>query len=584
MEGAEAVLYRGGAGHPSSPIEFSADGVYVRHLGAGAGNLSSSASRTGAPPPRSMQQQQTASPPAAADESDLARGAAAAAAASVGPTMEEGELDQFDIVLQQDAAAAARHPSPSNPGTHSPSGATPPLSAGGYAASTCSGGLAGDQRGSPSGLYPGTAGRLLSVAETLHLSAVIQDRDQCARLIHQMATACRGELHLHPHSGGTSVASPGGDPRATSSSAAQQPQPQSQQQQPTSSAPGGVVVGLDPFAFEEDLTLVTDIISEANMAHNAYRQQPLPYRSLHHAGSHAAGHVSPHGVARASPRNGGVGGGVAAVSAAAAASTLSATASPLGASASAAVHARSHSRGSPASAMAGGTFLGPSALASMATGTVAADGRSTIDTEVCDSLGRLAHVGGGGGQHHHLYPALEHGARPMNPCQGGAPPSGATGKSVRSISQQQLQPHQQAWTPLAHDPVSSPSHLDRAAIASLSSQASRRPSGSAARSTSASVKHPRAVKPEVSSEGGPRRRGPRSRTGKNVAPSNHSAFSECSGGETRSCRSTVTGANRLLSSSVNATTNTSLTSSVFNQIQVNHGMTVNAVGSRSTVA
>ncbi|KAG5503823.1 hypothetical protein JIQ42_07340 [Leishmania sp. Namibia] len=594
MDGVDAALHRSSAGQPSSPIEFSADSMYARHLTGGANmngssNLSASASRL-MTSPRPPAPHVAASMMGTVEEPALHDAVNAHAAICPGMAPEEEELDQFDIVLQQDAAASSgnaqapfRNRSPSNAGTHSPSGATPPLGIGGYAASTGSGGLVvsaahytggagSNQRCSPSVLLQGAARRLPSVAGACQASAITQDRDQCARLIHQMASACRGELHLHGHSssgGGssTSVASPGGDPRATSSPAAQQSS--------TASA-AAVVSGLDPHIFEEELSLLTGIILEANMAHNPQWQPQFAYRSTHHASSNSnGGYVSPpHGVQRASPRSGGC--GTQPLAAAPVAATATMPASLLAASTGAA--ARSHSRGSPASGVPG-AHLASSYLTGIQASNIN-DGRSTIDTEVSDSLCRISHLGGGGGSSYHLY-MMEHGVRPMNPCQGAAPLSSATGRSVRSISQ--LQQHQQAWTALMHESFSNPGHLDRAAIASLSGQASRRPSGSTARSTSATVKHPRAVKPEVSSEGG-RILGPRSRTGKNVAPSNHSAFSECSGGETRSCRSTLTGAHRVLSSSANATTNTSLSSSVFHQIQVDHGMTMSGGNGRSNNA
>ncbi|KAG5508216.1 hypothetical protein JKF63_05472 [Porcisia hertigi] len=581
MEGADATLHRSTAAHPSSPIEFNTDNVYARHFTGGAsmncsGGLSANASRLMASPRLLGSAHVATSSLVAAEESMLHNVANAHAVLTPSAVPEEGELDQFDIVLQQDAASNSgnaqvpfRNQSPSNGGTHSPSGTTPPFTVGGYAASTgssglvvsstahYSGGSGSNPRCSPSVLFQGAARRLPSVAGACQASALTQDRDQCARLIHQMASACRGELHLHGHSasgGGisTTVASPGGDPRATSSPAAQQP------------STAAVTSGLDPHIFEEELSLLTGIILEANMAHNPQWQPQFAHRSSQHASINSnSGYVSPpHGLLRASPRSGG--GSIHPLTTAQAAATAI---SLLGASASGA--ARSHSRGSPANGVPG-AHLASNYLTSATAININADGRSTIDTEVSDSLGRISHLGGGGGSHHHHY-TMEHDVRPMNPCQGTAPQPSSTSRSVRSISQ--LQQHQQAWTALAHESASNPGHLDRAAIANLSSQTSRRLSGSAVRSTSATVKHPRAVKPEVSSDSG-RIRGPRSRTGKNVAPSNHSAFSECSGGETRSCRSTLTGAHRVLCSSANITTNTSLSSSVFHQIQVEHGITL----------
>ncbi|KAK7197404.1 hypothetical protein NESM_000688600 [Novymonas esmeraldas] len=618
MDGMDVVLHRGsgGAALPSSPIDHAADSVGARHLSGGANmnasaSLSANVSRLMASPrPAAVTHAAPASTSAAAasDESAAALSHDATnvfAATTSGAAPEEGELDQFDIVLQQDAAASSgsaqapfRNRSPSNAGTHSPSGATPPLTVGGYAASTGSSGLlppssahfsgavGGNQRTSPGVLLHGGARRLPSVAGACQASAITQDRDQCARLIHQMASACRGELHLHGHSGGNiSVASPGGDPRATSSPGTQQPSS-------SVAAAAAGVVGLDPHLFEDELNLLTGIILEANMAHNPQWQPQLTHRSTQHARTNSnGGYVSPpHGLLRASPRSSGAAAAAAAAASgpttlpstsAAAAATMAA--SLLGASVGAV--SRSHPRSSPANAVPA-SHLPSNYAVGAAVGN--ADGRSTIDTEVSDSLCRISHLGGGsgggggggggGGAHHHLY-MMEHGVRPMNPCQGTAAPSGVVGggggSGVRSISQ--LQQHQQAWSTLMHEGASSPGHLDRAAIASLSSQALRRPSGGAARSTSATVKHPRAVKPQVSSDGG-RIRGPRSRTGKNVAPSNHSAFSECSGGETRSCRSTLTGAHRVPSSSANATTNTSLSSCAFHQIQVDLGMSINASG------
>ncbi|TPP55082.1 hypothetical protein CGC20_37635 [Leishmania donovani] len=573
MDGVDAALHRSSAGQPSSPIEFNADSVYARHFTGGASmngssNLSANVSRLMTSPRPPAPPHATASSIAAVEEPTLHDAANAHAGMIPGIASEEGELDQFDIVLQQDAAASSGNAQvPFR--NRSPTG-----SSGLVVSSTAhySGGAGSNQRCSPSVLFQGAARRLPSVAGACQASAITQDRDQCARLIHQMASACRGELHLHGYSGSaggstTSVASPGGDPRATSSPAAQQPS--------TASA-AAAVSGLDPHIFEEELSLLTGIILEANMAHNPQWQPQFAHRSNHHASSNSnGGYISPpHGMLRASPRSGG--GGAQSLATAPAAATVTTAASLLGASAG--VAARSHSRGSPAGGVPG-AHLASNYLTSVTASNINNDGRSTIDTEVSDSLCRISHLGGVG-SNYHMY-MMEHGVRPMNPCQGAAPLSGATGGGVRSISQ--LQQHQQAWTALMHESVSNPGHLDRAAIASLTGQASRRPSGSAARSTSATVKHPRAVKPEVSSDGG-RIRGPRSRTGKNVAPSNHSAFSECSGGETRSCRSTLTGAHRVLSSSANATTNTSLSSSVFHQIQVDHGMSMNGGNGRTNNA
>ncbi|GET87641.1 hypothetical protein, conserved [Leishmania tarentolae] len=596
MDGVDAALHRSSARQPSSPIEFNADSLYARHFTGGASmngssNLSVNVSRL-MTSPRPPAPPHAATPSMAVVEEPALHNAVNAHAGIIsGIAPEEGELDQFDIVLQQDAAASSGNTqapfcnrSPSNTGTHSPSGATPPLAVGGYAASAgssglvipstahYSGGAGSNQHCSPSVLFQGAARRLPSVAGACQASAITQDKDQCARLIHQMASACRGELHLHGYSGSaggsnTSLASPGGDPRAASSPAAQQPS--------TASA-AAVVSGLDSHIFEEELSLLTGIILEANMAHNPQWQPQFAHRSNHHSSSNSnGGYVSPpHGMLRASPRSCG---GVQSLATAPAAAAATTATNLLGASTG--VPARSHSRGSPAG-LVPGAHLASNYLTSFTTSNTNNDGRSTIDTEVSDSLCRISHLGGGAGSNYHMY-MMEHSVRPMNPCQGAATQSGVIGGSVRSISQ--LQQHQQAWTALMHESVSNPGHLDRAAIASLTGQASRRPSGSAARSTSATVKHPRAVKPEVSSDGG-RIRGPRSRTGKNVAPSNHSAFSECSGGETRSCRSTLTGANRVLSSSANATTNTSLSSSVFHQIQVDHGITMNSGNGRSNNA
>ncbi|CAJ1007265.1 hypothetical protein Q4I28_002579 [Leishmania naiffi] len=594
MDSVDAALHRSSAGQPSSPIEFNVESIYARHLTGGPSmngscSLSANASRL-VTSPWLPAPTHAASPSLVTIEEPVLHDAVNThAAITPGIVPEDGELDQFDIVLQQDAAASNgnaqapfRNRSPSNADTHSPSGATPPLAAGCYAGSSglvvsstshYSGGAGSNQRCSPSVLLQGAARRLPSVAGACQASAITQDRDQCARLIHQMVSACRGELHLHGYSGSggtssTSVASPGGDPRTTSSPAAPQPS--------TTSA-AGVVSGLDPHIFEEELSLLTGIILEANMAHNPQWQPQLAYRSNHNASSNSnGGYVSPpHGVLRTSPRSGGV--GLQSLATVPSAATGTMAASLFGASTG--VAARSHSRSSPAGCLPGAHLMS-NYLASATANNINNDGRSTIDTEVSDSLCRISHFGGSGGSNYHMY-MMEHGVRPMNPCQGAAPLSGVTSGSVRSISR--VLQHQQAWTALMHESASNPGHLDRAAIASLSGQASRRPSGSAARSTSANVKHPRAVKPEVSSSGGSIR-GPRSRTGKNVAPSNHSAFSECSGGETRSCRSTLTGAHRVLSSSANATTNTSLSSSVFHQIQVEHGIAMNSGNGRSNNA
>ncbi|KPA76200.1 hypothetical protein ABB37_07954 [Leptomonas pyrrhocoris] len=578
MDSVDAALYRGNAAHPSSPIDFNVDTIHPRpHPSNGSSSLGVAATR------------QTASPrpaPPPPPPQPLLK--------EVLP--EEEELDQFDIVLQQDAAASNSQFA----GTHSPSGATPPLAS--CAASSGPHGAAGGSNNvsnslsSPSVLLQSASKLMPSVAGVCQASALTQDREQCARLIHQMTSILRGEINLHGQptnssaNGSTTtittatatttrstaasvVASPGGDPRATSSPA---------------SLAAAVAASASAHNFEEELSLLTDIILEANLAHN-----PQWTANVHRGTGSTNGYPSPLHAARSSPRSGGVGQsltGIQAVAAGAAAAGVGAPHSfnPTNSTAGAtvAVAARSHSRTSPAGpgAYVSMRQISPTAAGSNAQNT---DGRSTIDTEVSDSLCRLSNMGGGGGAYHHLY-VMEHDVRPMNPCQGAAAGPTATttaggGNSSGSASRQTNstapfpQPPPSAAAPWASLMYGSANvgHLDRAAIASLTNQqSSRRANGSAARSTSATVKHPRAVKPDPRNDLAKvgRIRGPRSRTGKNVAPSSHSAFSECSGGETRSCRSTLTGAHRVLSSSANVTTNTSMSSSVFNHIQVEHVM------------
>ncbi|KPI86602.1 hypothetical protein ABL78_4331 [Leptomonas seymouri] len=550
MDSGDAALYRGNAAHPSSPIEFSTDMTHARpYLSSSGYSPNVSAARQTASP-------RPVPPPPIATE--------------VLP--EEEELDQFDIVLQQDAAANNSQFA----GTHSPSGATPPLinSATGsilhIAAGAPNGVSSSNSLSSPSVLLQSASKLMPSVAGVCQASALTQDREQCARLIHQMTSVLRGDIGLHgqtinSNSGSSTnaanrsaaagvVASPGGDPRATSSPA---------------TLAAAAASAASTHNFEEELSLLTDIILEANLAHNPQWTVNLQ------RGSSVNGYVSPLRATRGSPRSGGVGQSLAGVQAAAAGVGVSHGLSS--ATTATVAAARSHSRTSPAGS---GAYLSMSQISPTAANNNN-DGRSTIDTEVSDSLCRLSYMGGGGGSHHHLY-MVERDVRPMNPCQGvtaGAASGNGSGSASRQTNpaapfSQPLPSSAASWSSLMYGSANV-GHLDRAAIANLTSQqSSRRANGSAVRSTSATVKHPRAVKPDPRDDLAKvgRIRGPRSRTGKNVAPSNHSAFSECSGGETRSCRSTLTGAHRVLSSSANATTNTSMSSSVFNHIQVDRSM------------
>lgn len=502
------MSYRGSV-HPSSPDEYT-DSHQSRHFSNGSG---------GPTPPTATSATGTA---ATATAAVVAMGALSSLVSSSASKHqdatvdagipEEGELDQFDIVLQQDAAASTA--APATMGSHSPSGATPPLSsAAGHLSnlSPSSYGSAPGHRTSGAGTttlpLQNQGKRLPSVADACQVSAVAQDRGQCARLIHQLASVLRHEANLHDPS-----TSPGGDPRATSSPAMQ------------------------AYTFEEDLSFLTGIVLEANYAHNPQWQPDGNTISP----VHSHGTV---GVSKASPRGQAtVGGHVA----------------PSFSSAS------RHQRSSPAGANN--------------------NGRATIDTEVCDSLCRLSNHAGGA---HQLYVA-EHETRPMNPCNGlPASSSPSIARSSQSAP----------WSSLMyHSGGSSVGYVDRstsittATVASSSTGPStsrkQQPQGSGARSTSATVKHPRAVKPEPRNELAKtgRIRGPRSQTGKNVAPSNHSAFSECSGGETRSCRSTLTGVYRNIASSVNVTTNTSVSSTGFNHGHQggNHEVTINASGGASS--
>ncbi|KAL7699125.1 hypothetical protein N2W54_002340 [Lotmaria passim] len=573
MDSVEATLYRGNAAHPASPIDFNVDATHARPHPSSNGNNAfgtNAARQTASPrPPQPPQQQQSQPLPK-----------------EVLP--EEEELDQFDIVLQQDAAASNTQFASTH--THSPSGATPPLTscaAGSnhvaaaapavshHTGATPSGG--GGNCLNSSGVLLQSASKLMpSVAGVCQASALTQDRDQCARLIHQMTSILRGEINLHGQAANSSgngsraaapsvVASPGGDPRVTSSPATQ-----------SASLAAAAAAAANAHNFEEELSLLTDIILEANLAHN-----PQWTANLHRSPGSTNGYVSPLHTTRGSPRSGGAGQSLAAMQAAAAVGGVPHGANPT------TITGRSHSRTSPAGP---GAYLSMSQISPIAvTGNSNNDGRSTIDTEVSDSLCRLSYMGGGGGSHHHLY-TMEHEVRPMNPCQGAAAGttsgsgsgSGSYHASSAAVFSQPSPSSAAPWSSLMHGSANV-GHLDRAAIASLTSQqSSRRANGSAARSTSATVKHPRAVKPDPRDDLAKvgRIRGPRSRTGKNVAPSNHSAFSECSGGETRSCRSTLTGAHRVLSSSANATTNTSMSSSLFNHIQVEHSMTAASVDRR----
>lgn len=580
MESVEATLHRGNAAHPSSPIEFFVDTAHARqHLGSSSGtSLSLSAARQNASPrPPPFQQ-----PKPAVKE--------------VLP--EEEELDQFDIVLQQDAVASNTQYA----ATHSPSSSTPPLTSSSLHAATAAPTGGGHHAGatpscaaapianvsslsSPSALQQSASKLMSSVAGVCQASALTQDREQCARLIHQMTSILRGEINLHGQVTATSsssnsnnnnssggnmgagsstaaarstaasvIASPGGDPRATCSPASL-----------AAAAAPTVASSVGAHNFEEELSLLTDIILEANLAHN-----PQWTANLHRGTASTNGYVSPLHATRGSPR-----------SAAGTAPPQAGSQAPAAVAEAAGLHAantsaaRSHSRTSPAGP---GAYVSMRHVSPTAMNNAATDGRSTIDTEVSDSLCRLSYMGGGGGSHHHLY-MMEHDVRPMNPCQGGSGGGTAsrhTASTTAPVSQPPPPPSSSSasWSSLMCGSANV-GHLDRAAIASLTSQqSSRRANGSAARSTSATVKHPRAVKPDPRDDLAKvgRIRGPRSRTGKNVAPSNHSAFSECSGGETRSCRSTLTGANRVLSSSANATTNTSMSSSLFNHMQVEHSV------------
>jgi hypothetical protein len=571
MDSVDAALYRGNAAHPSSPIDFSVDATHSRPHPSSSGNsLSVNAARQTAsprpPPPPQPQPQRT-----------LLK--------EVLP--EEEELDQFDIVLQQDAVANNSQFGGGG-GTHSPSGATPPLAGCTTITGTSSsihvatgvpsvghhGGTPpssnNNRLSSPSVSLQSASKLMPSVAGVRQVSAVTQDREQCARLIHQMTSILRDQIHLHGSTtttangscsnsnsgsggraaGASVVASPGGDPRATSSPATQS----------AALAAAAAASAANAANFEEELSLLTDIILEANLAHN-----PQWVANLHRGPGSANGYLSPPHTTRGSPRSGGAGQQLNGAQASAAGAGIVHGANPV------TTAVRSHSRTSPAGPA---TYLSMSQI-SPTTAANNNDGRSTIDTEVSDSLCRLSYMGGGGGSHHHPY-TMEHEVRPMNPCQGAAGGvAGGSGSASRQMNVAAPFSQSSQWSSLMSGSATV-GHLDRAAIANLTSQQSSRRAngGSAARSTSATVKHPRAVKPDPRDDLAKvgRIRGPRSRTGKNVAPSSHSAFSECSGGETRSCRSTLTGAHRVLSSSANATTNTSMSSSLFNHMQVEHSV------------
>lgn len=220
------------------------------------------------------------------------------------------------------------------------------------------------------------------------------------------------------------------------------------------------------------------------------------------------------------------------------------------------------------------------------------NGRSTIDTEVRDSLCRISHS--------HQLAMPEYGIRPINPYQGGPH---STYTTPRQAPQTQHPANSNSQTnPLsgaASAARTAGMHRESVSAAGVPRKASRSISG---------VARPRAVKPQPSSSKGysspttvapsaqhveytvpPQRSrgGPRSQTGKNVAPSNHSAFSECSWGETRSYRSTIASQNPI---HITDTTNTSLSSTVLhvNSVHctsvVNGSSTGGAVGTPAPIA
>lgn len=341
--------------------------------------------------------------------------------------------------------------------------------------------------------------QLSSVAGACQLSVFTQDLDECVRLIHQMAE----------------------DIRHTAAAAADVVNGTCSANSPTA------------VSFEEDLALVTMVVQEINQAHNPAWRSPS----------------SPSGAAVA------------------AAASLLGGSGPLGSSitrASLAAISPTGAHGSGGRSNGGGTAHGTARTSPTTHLKAYNGGRSTIDTEVSDSLGRLNTYGTG---HHSLH---EYEQRPVNPFQGvphgsyttprQAPqtqcPTMATAALSAGLPGSVAHSVGPTAPPLGTFFQKVPSHGGSVGAPMVTAQ--RR----GTRSASGNVAHPRAVKPQPGTSKG-RSRGPRSQTGKNVAPSNRSAFSECSGGETRSYHSTVTASQQNLSSSANVTTNTSLSSAAF---------------------
>lgn len=133
------------------------------------------------------------------------------------------------------------------------------------------------------------------------------------------------------------------------------------------------------------------------------------------------------------------------------------------------------------------------------------NGRSTIDTEVSDSLYRLQVTAKTKGAEPAWTSSVDFRRRPANPCKGCSSQLASDANLPKSIS------------------VAVP-------------EASSNPGLESPR-----MEYPRPVKPATvankSCGASQSSRGPRSKTGKNICPSNYSAFSECSGGDSRSFHS-----------------------------------------------
>ncbi|CCW63928.1 unnamed protein product [Phytomonas sp. EM1] len=452
------------------------------------------------------------------------------------------ELDMFDIELQKEFQAANLRSAMPSAGNHN-AGIGTHTRGGGYTSYGVSSvphasGVVRGSRGHPEAI-PSTVTtsdpdkRFSSVADAYQLSSFTQDLEKSVHLIHTLAQDIRREMQIvgngsysyvtgHPASG--SAKSGRGSPAVAPSLST---------------------------TFVEDLRLVTMVVQDINQSYHLNFGSPFSPGSAPTLGGGGAAYPPQTGLRAALPRT-----------------------SPGG---------------------------GRSSSCNGINNTN--NGRSTIDTEVNDSLRRISYAANSPSYHH------DYEVRPVNPYQ--AAPHGAY--TIPPQAPQTQYPSQYFFNHPTTNPTATnttggdgasrtPTVVHYLEHVTLGRAGGANPALNPIATTNTNntnvtgkkaigtrnpitttttgkevggnphaqhVAYPLAVKPQpgVTDGRGGRNRGPRSRSGKNVAPSNYSAFSECSGGETRSYKSTTTttafpNAHPNSSSSANATTNTSLSSAV----------------------